>query len=102
MKKILLAPVVILLIFVLFGFGVVSQTEVDVVSQTDTASECKGEGESIPVIANPPECCAGLTLIPPKEQNIVGINGYCTANCGNGSCDEIESALNCPEDCAST
>ncbi len=61
--------------------------------------ECAGEGETIPVIAAPPECCAGLTLIPPKETGIIGISGYCTALCGNGSCDAIESNYNCPTDC---
>jgi hypothetical protein len=60
---------------------------------------CVGEGGTIPVIAEPPECCSGLTLIPPKEQPILGISGYCTAKCGNGTCDEIESELNCPADC---
>jgi hypothetical protein len=60
---------------------------------------CKGEGGAIPVIADPPECCAGLTLIPPKEAGIVGISGYCTAKCGNGTCDAIESEYNCPTDC---
>lgn len=60
---------------------------------------CKKEGESIPVIADPPECCTGLELIPPKEEMIVGISGYCTAECGNGTCDGIESSYNCPEDC---
>jgi len=61
---------------------------------------CKGEGESIPVIAAPPECCAGLALIPPKEANWVGISGYCTALCGNGACNAAtESAYNCPADC---
>ena len=62
-------------------------------------TECVGEGQTVPVIASPPECCPGLTLIPPKESQIVGIMGYCTANCGNGSCDSIESSLNCPQDC---
>jgi len=60
---------------------------------------CVGEGETIPLIAEPPECCAGLTLIPSREQGIIGIIGYCTANCGNGSCDDIESSYNCPADC---
>lgn len=61
--------------------------------------ECKGEGETIPVIANPPECCKGLVLIPPKDLQTVGIMGYCTSKCGNGICDEIESTHNCLEDC---
>ncbi|MBN1941167.1 MAG: hypothetical protein JW772_03215 [Candidatus Diapherotrites archaeon] len=64
------------------------------------AALCKGEGESIPVIANPPECCPGLTLIPPKEEGILGSAGICTSLCGNGNCDiETESSYNCPEDC---
>ncbi len=62
--------------------------------------ECKGEGETIPFIADPPECCEGLELILPKEENTVGISGTCTAKCGNGECDrETESNYNCPEDC---
>jgi len=62
-------------------------------------AECIGEGETIPLIAEPPECCAGLTLILPKAADIIGISGYCTVNCGNQACDEIESKYNCPEDC---
>ena len=61
---------------------------------------CVGEGGSIPVIPDPPACCPGLELIPPKYPNWYGIYGYCTANCGNGVCDSaIETAYNCPEDC---
>ncbi|HLD58599.1 MAG TPA: Kazal-type serine protease inhibitor family protein [archaeon] len=64
------------------------------------AQACKAEGETIPVIANPPVCCAGLILIPPKEKETLGISGICTAKCGNGVCDsETESAYNCPQDC---
>lgn len=63
-------------------------------------TECKKEGETIPVIAEPPSCCEGLILIPPKEPGIIGISGICTAKCGNGICDpETESAYNCPDDC---
>jgi len=62
--------------------------------------ECVGEGGTIPVIPNPPECCEGLTLIPPKQPDIVGIMGICTAKCGNGVCDvDTESNYNCPSDC---
>ena len=62
--------------------------------------ECKGEGETIPVIASPPSCCPSLELIPPREENWLGIAGYCTAKCGNGTCDEeTESSYNCPLDC---
>ncbi|MCX6817510.1 MAG: hypothetical protein NTU57_01490 [Candidatus Aenigmarchaeota archaeon] len=64
-----------------------------------TEKTCLNEGESKPVIANPLPCCEGLTLIPPKAENLVGIYGYCTAKCGNGICNEIETAYNCPSDC---
>jgi len=61
---------------------------------------CVPEGGTIPVIPTPPECCEGLTIIPPKEPDIVGIAGICTAKCGNGICDiETESEFNCPQDC---
>ena len=63
------------------------------------APACKAEGQTIPVIPNPPACCSGLTLIPPKTQ-LEGISGICTAKCGNGTCDtQTESTLNCPQDC---
>jgi hypothetical protein len=61
---------------------------------------CVEEGGSIPVIPDPPPCCLGLELIPPKSPDVFGILGYCTALCGDGVCDpEIESDYNCPEDC---
>jgi hypothetical protein len=65
-------------------------------------SACVQEGGSIPVIANPPACCAGLTLIRPKVENLVGSHGICTAKCGNGVCDTSESSYNCAQDCIST
>jgi len=69
----------------------------------DCEVKCKKEGESIPVIANPPECCEGLTLIPPPYPNLVGSMGICTAKCGNGVCDsKTETRYNCPEDCPCT
>jgi hypothetical protein len=62
--------------------------------------QCAAEGETIPVIANPPECCSNLKLIKPKLENQLGIYGYCTAKCGNDICEsETESSYNCPEDC---
>ncbi len=61
--------------------------------------ECYSEGQSIPVIADPLQCCTGLDLIKPTEADIVGISGYCTALCGDGVCEGIESSYNCPEDC---
>ena len=70
-------------------------------SNGEQAGECTGEGESIPVIASPPSCCAGLTLILSKQAGIMGSAGICTANCGNGVCDEdSESSYNCPVDCS--
>jgi beta propeller repeat protein len=66
----------------------------------ETGLSCVTEGNTIPVIAQPPECCEGLELIPPKEAQILGISGYCTANCGDGICDSTtESELNCHVDC---
>ena len=62
---------------------------------------CRGEGESIPSIADPPPCCLGLDLIPPKQPDWLGIIGYCTALCGDGVCDpNLETNYNCPEDCS--
>ena len=63
-------------------------------------SLCKGEGESIPVIASPPSCCSGLMLISPKTAGTMGSHGICTAKCGNGVCDSFsETNYNCPQDC---
>ena len=63
-------------------------------------SKCISEGGSIPVIANPPSCCAGLKLIKPISPGLVGSAGICTAHCGDGICNEkIESNYNCPSDC---
>jgi len=71
---------------------------------SDTEEEvlaCKAEGESIPVIANPPVCCTGLTLIPVMTEGLLGSSGICTALCGNGTCDTAtETHYNCPADCA--
>ena len=69
------------------------------ISPDPLGPECVPEGQTIPLIAEPSQCCSGLSLILPKEANIVGIMGYCTAKCGNGTCDEIESNYNCPADC---
>lgn len=78
-----------------------SVSEAPVSSSTSNAEQnCKKEGETIPVIASPPACCSGLTLIKPKVQNILGISGICTGKCGNNVCDaETETDYNCPEDC---
>lgn len=62
--------------------------------------KCAGEGESIPVIPNPPQCCSGLTLIPLKEV-LLGSKGICTALCSNGICNnQTENLYNCPQDCS--
>ena len=77
-----------------------SNTEEEITESDDSETACKAEGETIPVIADPPSCCEGLTLIPPKEADIVGISGICTALCGNGTCNsDTESNYNCSEDC---
>ncbi|MDD5163082.1 MAG: hypothetical protein PHD95_02625 [Candidatus ainarchaeum sp.] len=64
------------------------------------STDCIGEGQTIPVIPNPPSCCPGLSLILPKEEAILGISGVCTAKCGDGTCNpDTESIYNCPQDC---
>ena len=76
------------------------ETESEFNCPEDCEIPCKKEGETIPIIPNPPICCEGLTLIDPKEPNIIGIEGICTAKCDNGVCEsETESSYNCPEDC---
>ncbi len=61
---------------------------------------CIDEGLSLPTVPLDGKCCDGLDLIPPKEI-IVGIQGICTAKCGNQVCDEqTESSQNCPADCS--
>lgn len=68
-------------------------------NDTDDAEGCAEEGESVAAVADPPPCCEGLELIPPKTSS-VGIMGICTAKCGNGICDtQTESSENCPADC---
>ncbi len=65
-------------------------------------TDCGEEGETIGMASQPglsPRCCTGLEAILPKEQNIGEPLILCTAKCGNGTCDEIESSYNCPEDC---
>ncbi len=67
---------------------------------SDNSIACKKEGESIPVIPNPPVCCSGLIPLKPKYQDLLGSSGVCTVKCGNGICDsENESNYNCPQDC---
>lgn len=62
---------------------------------------CIGEGGSIAVIPNPSQCCTGLGLIPPIEEQMTGSSGICTSKCGNGTCDTAtESNYNCSVDCA--
>ncbi|MFH2021614.1 MAG: thrombospondin type 3 repeat-containing protein [archaeon] len=61
---------------------------------------CLGEGELIPAMSNPPECCGGLRKIDPPQEYINWILGICTVNCGDGTCDSNqESYYNCAEDC---
>lgn len=61
---------------------------------------CAKEGESIEDMENPLKCCSGLEMIDPKELSEIGsILGVCTAKCGNGVCDSVESYYNCEKDC---
>lgn len=65
-----------------------------------TKPACKKEGETIPVIANPPSCCPGLLMLKSTKVGLVGIKGTCTARCGNFKCDkDLENKQNCPRDC---
>ena len=74
-----------------------------VIEPEPASTNCTEEGRPIPVIANPPSCCTGLTLIKPKEERTLGSAGICTAKCGNGVCDdETETSYNCQADCNST
>jgi len=70
-------------------------------------SECVPEGGTTPVVPNAPECCPGLTPIPPAVLDPA--SGACSsavgasicANCGDGACQqEWENICNCPMDCA--
>jgi beta propeller repeat protein len=80
-----------------------NETEEPEIETNETEEEtelCISEGGSIAVIPDPPSCCAGLTLIPPKDSQLVGSMGICTAKCGNGVCDSTtETNYNCPADC---
>ncbi|UCF35165.1 MAG: hypothetical protein JSV78_07640 [Phycisphaerales bacterium] len=81
------------------GDGVCDEWE-SVCNCPEDCGDCVEEGETIPVIPDPPACCLGLELIPPMSPDQWGIFGYCTASCGDGVCDpEIETGYNCPADC---
>lgn len=69
------------------------------ISDRVVSEKCIEDGESIPVDGKTYNCCGGLEQIGPKEQ-VPGASGYCTSQCGNGTCDtKTESSENCPEDC---
>ncbi len=93
----------ILFVLVLLMFSVMVSVamaeDANTPEETEEEILCVAEGESIPVIAEPPECCEGLALILPAEEDILGISGWCTALCGDGECGENESNYNCPTDC---
>ena len=69
-----------------------------------TVNDCKAEGESIPVIPNPPQCCQGLTPISCEQpiggecQSPLGCGSLCT-HCGDDHCGTGENYCNCPADC---
>lgn len=61
---------------------------------------CKKEGETVPLVPNPPQCCKGFKLLRPKNFPFVSVIGVCSAKCGNSVCDkDTESEYNCPQDC---
>ncbi len=44
--------------------------------------------------------CEGLTLIKPRDPEMIGSQGICTSLCGNAKCDPAtETAYNCTQDC---
>lgn len=68
---------------------------------------CAGEGEQVPIqglgedevpLGDLSGCCPGLDLIKPMEER-ERVEGYCTAECGNGVCGNVETTFNCPGDC---
>lgn len=64
------------------------------------AEFCITEGNTIPLVQNPPSCCKGLKTIMPKDNLTLGISGICTNKCGDKVCDNnSESEYNCPQDC---
>jgi len=107
MKK----TIIIFLFFVLLLSG-------SLLLQTDKAcsSECAQEGEEYSIVFDtyPDHCCSGLTEWERGMDTSRVVDGECVdsdsvsgyplglcINCGNGICEEIESACNCPEDCGS-
>lgn len=81
------------------GMGISNQNLNLIISDEDIKN-CITQGNGIPVIADPPICCPGLSEIPPQDPEIIGISAICTDQCGNGVCDfEFESNYNCPQDC---
>lgn len=66
--------------------------------------ECVEEGEAIPQVPIPPQCCPGLVKVPcdaPNEQGLCELceGPYLCANCGDGKCGKGENICNCPADC---
>jgi len=62
----------------------------------------KGPGGPIPIGAQTPECCAGLTKLKADyDSNCIQAvdGGYTCAYCGNGQCGPGENSCNCPQDC---
>ncbi len=66
--------------------------------------DCAGPGQTVAVYPGAPQCCPGLTAIPPA----IEVEGECElvvgasicSPCGNDVCDPgWENRCNCPEDC---
>ncbi len=67
--------------------------------------ECVGEGGSIVIYPEQPNCCEGLTRIscdgPINDTCEVKCDGSSIcAKCGNGECGAGENKCNCPADCS--
>ncbi len=72
-------------------------------TDTETDSSCVEAGGLVPVIADPPECCAGLKLIAMTGEypDCIPLPGAeLCADCPNGTCEtDYEDFCNCPQDC---
>ncbi|MCA9538515.1 MAG: hypothetical protein KC620_06475 [Myxococcales bacterium] len=66
--------------------------------------ECVGEGDSVPVVPNAPQCCPNLTPVGCEVPDANGVCQECVGasrctRCGDGQCGVGENICNCPDDC---